>query len=122
MQIKNYNSIKTINEQGNNIAKKIHSLQNPSQISWRKKNANLFEVAMGAYDGSEVCLIVGLFLLNNLANKFYKNDFDLHRDDGLVILKNVNAHREDQTRKEFYQLFKENGLPLEIQCNLKTIT
>ena len=77
---------------------------------------------MGAYDGSEVCLIVGLFLLNNLANKFYKNDFDLHRDDGLVILKNVNAHREDQTRKEFYQLFKENGLPLEIQCNLKTIT
>ena len=27
---------------------------------------------MGAYDGAEVCELVGLFLLNSLANKFDK--------------------------------------------------
>ena len=42
---------------------------------------------MGAYDGAEVCEIVGLFLLNNLANKFEKNSVDLYRDDGLALFK-----------------------------------
>ena len=42
---------------------------------------------MGAYNGAEVCEIVGLFLLNNLANKFDKNSVDLHRDDGLAYSK-----------------------------------
>ena len=36
---------------------------------------------MGAYNGAEVCEIVGLFLLNNLANKFDKK----YRDDGLAL-------------------------------------
>ena len=43
------------------------------EIPWQKKNVTLFHVAMGAYDGVEVCKIVDLFLLNNLANKFDKN-------------------------------------------------
>ena len=32
---------------------------------------------MGAYDGAKVCEIVGLFVLNNLANKFDKNNVDI---------------------------------------------
>ena len=42
-----------------------------------KKNTNLFDVAMRAYDGAEVCELVGLFLLNTLANKFGKNSVGL---------------------------------------------
>ena len=76
---------------------------------------------MGAYDGAEVCEIVGLFLLNNLANKYDKNIVGLYRDDGLALFKNINGHRADKIRKEFHQLFKENGLSLEIKCNLKTV-
>ena len=41
------------------------SLLYNKEIPWQKKNTNLFDVPMGAYDGAEVCEIVGLFLLNN---------------------------------------------------------
>lgn len=34
----------------------------------QKKNTNIFDVAMGAYNGAEVCEILSLYLLNNLAN------------------------------------------------------
>ena len=51
---------------------------------------------MGAYGGAEVCEIVGLFLLNNLANKFDKNSVGLYRDDGLALFKNVNGHCADK--------------------------
>ena len=57
---------------------------------WQKKNTNLFDVAMGAYDGAEVCELVGLFLLNSLANKFDKNSVGLYRDDGLAVFKNLS--------------------------------
>ena len=76
---------------------------------------------MGAYDEAKVCEIVGLFLLNKLAHKFGKNSIGLYRDDGLALFKNINGHRADKVRKEFHQLFKENGLSLEIECNLKTV-
>ena len=97
------------------------SLLYNKEIPWQKKNTKLFDVTMGAYDGAEVCEIVGLFLLNNLANKFDKNIVGLYRDDGLALFKNINGHRADKIRKEFHQLFKENGISLEIECNLKTV-
>ena len=42
-----------------------HSLLYNKKIPWQKKNTHLFDVAMGAYDGTEFCEIVGLLLLNN---------------------------------------------------------
>ena len=54
---------------------------------------------MGAYDEAEAYKIAGLFLLNNLANKFDKNSFSFYRDDGLAL----------------------NGLSLEIECDLKIV-
>ena len=51
------------------------------EIPQQKKNTNLFDVAVGVYNGVEVCKIAGLFLLNNLAIKFDKNSVDLYKDD-----------------------------------------
>ena len=62
-----------------------------------------------------------MFLLNNLANKFDKTSVGLYRDDGLALFKNINGHLADKIPKEFHQLFKENELSLEIECNLKTL-
>ena len=62
-----------------------------------------------------------MFLLNNLANKFDKNSVGLYRDDGLPLFQNINGHRTGKICKEFHQLFKEYGLSLEIECNLKTV-
>ena len=42
---------------------------------------------MGSYDGAEICELVGLFILNNLAERFGKESVGLYRDDGLLILK-----------------------------------
>ena len=62
-----------------------------------------------------------MFLLNNLAKKFDKNSVGLYRDDGLPLFQNINGHRTGKICKEFHQLFKEYGLSLEIECNLKTV-
>ena len=41
---------------------------------WCKRNsANMFDVAMGSYDGAEICELVGLFILDKLRAEF-KND------------------------------------------------
>ena len=87
------------------------------KIQWQKKNTNLFDVVIGAYDGAEVCEIAGLLLWNNLANKFDKNSVGFYRDDGLSLLKNISGHRVDKIGKELYG----NGLSLEIECHLKTV-
>ena len=95
------------------------SLLYNQEIPWQKKNTNPFYVAIGAYDGAEVCEIVGLFPLSNLGNKFDKNSVGLYRDNGLALFKNINGHRTDEMHKEFCQLFKENGLSLEIALREK---
>ena len=51
---------------------------------------------MGAYDGADVCELVGWFLLNNLVNKFDKNSVRLYRDNGLALFKNINGHLVDK--------------------------
>ena len=45
--------------------------------TWIKKREGLFDVSMGAYDGAEVCKLVGTFKLNLLSKKYNKNDFEL---------------------------------------------
>ena len=63
---------------------------------------------MGNCDKAEGCKMVGLLLLNNLANEFDKNGVGLYRDDRLFIFKNINGYCADKICKEFNQLFNEN--------------
>ena len=78
------------------IQRRRKSLLYNKEIPWQKKNTNLFNGTMGTYNGAKVCEIVGLFLLNNLANKFGKNTVGLYRDDGLTLFKSINGHRADK--------------------------
>ena len=57
--------------------------------TWVKNNnQSLFDVTiMGSYDGAEICELVGLFLLNKLAQRFGGDNVGLYRDDGLLLLK-----------------------------------
>ena len=58
---------------------------------------------MGAYDGAEVCELVGSFLLYALSLKYNKTNIGLHRDDGLAV----------------FRFFKSSSdLKLIIKCNL----
>ena len=46
-----------------------------------KKDSGLFDVAMGALDGAEVCELVGNFLLHKLSEKYERKNLPLSCDD-----------------------------------------
>ena len=72
---------------------------------WIKNDSNGdFEVAMGSYDGAELCELAGLFMLNRVSNKLDKDNIGLYRDDGLSFFKNYNGHQSDKFRKEMIDL------------------
>ena len=56
-------------------------------------------MSMGAYDGAEVCELVGTYMLNVLSKKYNKNNFELYRDDELTVLKNQSGPRSKQVMK-----------------------
>ena len=41
---------------------------------------------MGAYDGAEVCELVGLYILNKLDRMIGKNQLRIYNDDGLAAV------------------------------------
>ena len=71
--------------------------------TWMKKAENIFDVAMGAYDGAEVCELVGTFLLEKIIEVCNKSNIELYRDDGLQ------------------RLFKEYDLEITAESNLKIV-
>ena len=87
--------------------------------TWIKKQGGLFDVSMGAYDGAEVCELVGTYMLNVLSKEYNKNDFGLYRDDGLAVLKKKSGPQSEQVKKNIRKIFKENGLDIILQCNMK---
>ena len=46
---------------------------------------------MGAYGETEVCELVGTYMLKLLAKKYNKSDFGLYRDDELAVLENKSG-------------------------------
>ena len=72
---------------------------------WMKREGNLFHVTMGAYDGVEVCELVGIFILNKISEKYSKYDMDLYTDDGLAVFKNISGPESKRRKKNFQSLF-----------------
>ena len=87
---------------------------------WKKKDSNeLFDVTMGSYDGAEICELVGLYTLSILTKRYGKEKIGLYRDDGLAVFKDISGSRTDSIRKEITSIFKELGLNITIDSNLK---
>ena len=74
---------------------------------------------MGSFHGAEVCEPIGLFLLNNLSEKYRKNNVGLYRDDELVLLTNATGPQSERTRKDVTREFKKQGLNISISTNQK---
>ncbi len=89
--------------------------------TWVKKDNNMFDVTMGSYDGAEICELVGLFILKQLTTKYEKDSIGLYRDDGLAIFKNITGQQADRIRKDITKQFKQHGLNITIQTNLKIV-
>ena len=44
------------------------------RVRMKKDDSGLFDVAMGSYEGAEVCKLVGIFALNQLPKVYRKED------------------------------------------------
>ena len=76
---------------------------------------------MGSFDGAEISKLVGLYIQSNLENILPKTNFGLYRDDGLILLRNLNGQQMDKKRKAIIKIFKDIGFSIDIQTNLKEV-
>ena len=65
----------------------------------------------------EVCQLVGIFTLSHLTKLISQNDLGLYRDDGLIVVKNLNGQQTDKLRKNIFQVFK-NLKSTDVKTNL----
>ena len=42
---------------------------------WMRRKETLFNVTIGAYDGAEVCKLVGIFMLKKISEKYEKTTY-----------------------------------------------
>ena len=76
------------------------SLLFTDDCTWMKRSKDpSFDVAMGNFDGAEVCELVGLYILNLLDNTFCKNNIGLYRDDGLACFHGINGSTSTKFEK-----------------------
>ena len=87
----------------------------------RKKRESCYDVTMGSYNRAEICQLVGIYILTRLAAIIRKSDCGLYKDDGLVIVRNVNGHQIDRTRKSIIKIFKDFGFNIDIETNSKVV-
>ena len=88
---------------------------------WKKKKMeSCFDVTMGRYDGAEICELVGIYILIRLTAIIKKSDCRLYRDDGSVILRNVNGQQIDRTRKNI-KIFKNVQFSIDRETNSKVV-
>ena len=103
----------------------IHHTRKPllfdGSHTWIKKQGDLFDVSMGSYSGAKVSELVGTYRLNLLSEKCNKNNFGLYGDDRLAALKNKSGPQSEQVKKNIQKIFKEHGLDIIIQCNMKIV-
>ena len=82
-----------------------------------KKSSSEFYVAMGSYDGAELCEFVCLYFLDLLTMEFGKQNFNLWRDDDLSCFENIWPDSK-KIKKKLFKTFKSNGLNITEECNL----
>ena len=81
---------------------------------WRQDKGDNFEATMGEYDGAKVCELTDIYMLHVIGKKYSLKNFGLYKDDGLAIFKNTK-------NKKTITFFKQKGLQIIIECNLKAI-
>ena len=74
---------------------------------------------MGSFDGTEICELVGLYLLDQLSNILPVESFGLYRDDGLAILSGISGPDTEQIIKNIRNLFKTNNLKITIEAGMQ---
>ena len=61
---------------------------------------------MGCYDWTEVCELVGIFILNKLSNIIDKNSISLNRDNSLSMFGKLSGPQINRGRTKLSKCFK----------------
>ena len=69
---------------------------------------------MDSFEGNGICEPVGLYIQSNLENILPKTNFGLYRDNGLILLRNLNGQQMDKKRTTFIKIFKDIGFSIDI--------
>ena len=94
-------------------------LLNQEQV-WMKKGSYLFDISLGTY-GTEVCELIGIFLLNLLGQQNDTKNIGLYRDDGLSIFKNCSGLQMPKIKRHLHKVFKNNSWDVIMECNMKIV-
>ena len=86
-----------------------------------KKTAEIFDVAIGSFDGAETCELVGLFLLDRFTSVLGKENVGLYREDGLAVLRNNSGAAMERIKKKITTLFQAEGLRITSEYNSSCI-
>ena len=71
---------------------------------------------MGPFDSTEICELVGLYILYKLSIKYGRNHNGFYRDDGLTCFENVSGPKADRIKKDFINInIKSNHSPNKIK-------
>ena len=82
--------------------------KNGTQV--KKEDDILFDVTMGSFDGTEICELLGFYLLDTLSSLIGRENVGLYRDDGLTAIINSSGPVLDKMRKNIIVLFKNKKL------------
>ena len=88
------------------------SLLSHSNQPWIKRDSDseTFDVTMGAYNGTEMFELVGVFMLPLLSKRFSSNNIVLYRDEGLSVFRNISGRQAEKHKKTIQNIFKDKGL------------
>ena len=88
---------------------------------WVKKEGGSFDATMGVYDGSELCAIIGIYMLHLIGKKYDSRNIGLYRDDGPAVFKNIKGPASEKYKKQLQSLFKQKDVLIIIECKLKFV-
>ena len=88
---------------------------------WCKKSNPDFDVTMGAFDGAEVCQLIGQYMLFLLSKEIPYEQMILYRDDGLGYIDGCGP-TADRIRKKITNIFKSKNLKITTEANLKKLS
>ena len=82
---------------------------------WTKKtNKNNFNIAMGSFQGAEVCDLIGLHILSEISPITGPSNIGLYRDDGLAIIKQPSGTTLEKMKKSLIKKVSSIGFEITI--------
>ena len=60
-------------------------------------------------------------MLSLIGNIYNHNNIGLYRDDGLAVFENTSGPQSEKNKKTFQKIFKNKGLDIIINCNMKIV-